>query len=81
MRSLLKSEKVQEYDYIIILDQKGLYTYGHDKARNPKRKHENNKRGRNFTWRDTRCDLHTPPQPQMLPPQCYSPLENSKKHA
>jgi len=43
---------VHEYNNIIILDQKGLATYGHDKARNLMREHENNKRGRNFTRND-----------------------------
>lgn len=51
---------VHEYNNIIILDQKGLATYGHDKARNLMREHENNKRGRNFTRNDSCCDLHAP---------------------
>lgn len=31
-----------------------------DKGRNPTTKHENNKRGRNFTRNDSCCDLHAP---------------------
>lgn len=39
----IKIKKIQEYDYIIIVDQKELIAHGHDITKNPKRRHENNK--------------------------------------
>lgn len=43
--------------YIIILVQKGLTTHGLDKARNPEKEHENNKRGINFARNYSCCDF------------------------